>query len=104
MNKNIKVIQHYGRPVVAEDGAGNRIVRKERIFLPSHGQWYPTMDMDNHFIYESNDKSGSSVLCTCGSIAVTAGYHAYKKWMSPSGEVLCCHSLIVYGHHANNST
>lgn len=62
------------------------------------------LNTDNHFVYRTT-RLGSASLCTCGSPAVTAGYHAYKKYSSYIGnEVLLCLSFFQEGKHADGST
>jgi hypothetical protein len=47
---------------------------------------------------------GASTLCTCGSPAVTMGYHAYGRYSSYIGnEVLCCLFFFQYGVHSDGS-
>ena len=98
-----KVIKHYGRPMEALDHAGRKIERKDKIFLRSHRMWYYTMDMDNHFIYESRDY-GSSVMCTCGATAVVVNYEVYKEYSSNKGPMLVCSFYMEHRKHADGSS
>jgi hypothetical protein len=100
----ITVIKHYGRPKEAIDLNGQRIERKDVIYVKTHKTWYPTLDYDNHFVYMSN-RVGSTMMCTCGSAAGVIDYHLYKKYQSRyEGPIIACLFQIQSGHHADGST
>lgn len=98
------IVRNVGTVKHSRNVDGEEITRQDRVFLPSANQWYACMPYDNQFIYRSRRK-GSSVLCTCGSIAVTVGYHVYKQWVSYMGnEILVCQYHMNSGKHADGSS
>jgi hypothetical protein len=98
------VVRNVGTARSTKNVDGETVYREEQIYLPSHQQWYSMLDTDNHFIYKSR-RIGASVLCTCGSPAITVSYPTYRKLSSFIGlEILVCQSLITNGKHADGST
>ena len=99
-----QVIHQYGRPAKATMSNGDVIEREERIYVPSSHTFYPTLDYDNHFVYYYK-QIGSTLMCTCGSVAATFGYDAYRKYCSYGGEaVLGCVMHLQTGKHGDGST
>jgi hypothetical protein len=96
------VIRSVGDLKHAKNVDGEEVHRSE--YLTFHGHLTPCLNTDNHFIYRSR-RIGSALLCTCGGEAVSAGYHAYKKYASFMGsEVLICRNFFQNGRHADGST
>lgn len=90
---------------------GTIVERQEYIF--DGNELVPCAQYELHFIYEAPAKQkGWGLFCTCGSIAGTVGYGAYKKLASPttSGKSIVCirHSTmkdnIGRGVHADGSS
>lgn len=97
------VVRNIGDLKHTKNVDGRDVYRQDEIFLSSYGYHVRCLNTDNHFVYKSN-KLGASTLCTCGSPAVTMGYHAYYKYSSYIGnEVLMCHFFFQYGVHADGS-
>lgn len=99
-----RVIKHHGRPMEAVDLSGQRIERKDLLFVRSHRAWYPVLPYDNHFVYMSN-RVGSTMMCTCGSAAAVLEYPYYRQYESTNrGPTVCCLAQIEYGRHADGSS
>ena len=95
------VVRHVGDLKQATSVDGEAVYRQD--YLPFHGTLTRCLNTDTHFIYRSK-RLGSSLLCTCGGEAVSAGYHAYQKYSSFIGsEVLICHRFFRDGVHADGS-
>jgi len=104
MRKAPSVIHQYGRPMLAKDVTGHIIHREDKIFVPAYGEWFNTLDYDNHFVYLSR-QIGSALMCTCGSSAAAVGYQEYKKYCSYKGQrVIACLAHLNDGKHADGST
>lgn len=100
---SLTVIRHYGRPHEATLPNGKKVYRQDRLFVQSHQEMYDCQDYDNHFIYSNPDALGSTLLCTCGSVAVVSGYEGYKEFESYHGQVLMCLWYLQYRSHSDGS-
>lgn len=103
---SIKVIKHFGRPNEATLPDGTIVRREEKIFVPTQQEWYETLDYDNHFVYYRK-VLGTTMMCTCGSIAAVFGYDAYQKFASRykgTFVVGCVAHLQSGGRHSDGSS
>lgn len=112
-----KVIRFYGDLKKAETADGYTVYRVDRIFFREHGM-VKCAPYDNHFIFDDpaahiKGKRGRwTPMCSCGSIAVIAGYNAYRKDASPTsktdstipGEMIVCYLHANTGKHADGSS
>jgi hypothetical protein len=98
----VKQVRSLGDLKRATNLDGQEVHREN--YLMFQNQMTRCLNTDTHFLFLSK-RLGSTVLCTCGSPAVTCGYHAYKQYSSYIGnEVLVCHTFFQYGKHADNSS
>lgn len=99
-----KIIKHYGRAMEAVDLGGQKIYRKDRIFLKSYQRELPVLNTEMHFCYKTH-RFGVSTMCTCGSMASIFSYQNYKHYHSKfiGMEVIACHSLITTGRHSDGT-
>jgi len=99
------VIKHWNDPKNAVTLSGHHVHREERMFIPTHSQWFPILQTSMHFCYrDPTVPRGSTLMCTCGSSAGIFGYEAYKKYNSYVGnEVVACTEFIQQGHHSDGS-
>lgn len=98
------VVRNLGDLKHARNVDGQMVYRQDEIFLQSYGYPVRCLNTDNHFVFKSH-RLGAGTVCTCGSPAVTLGYHAYYKYSSYIGnEVLCCHYFFETGRHADGSS
>lgn len=97
-DKHIKVLRFTGDRKQAELEGGIKIYRRDK--LKVDGTIYPVAPYDNHFVFRHifGDR-GWTLWCTCGSPAVIAGYDAYKKDASPSGEMILCYFHATTNKH-----
>jgi len=96
------VVRNVGDLKHAKNIDGEEVHRQP--YIHYQGSMTPVLNTDNHFIYRSK-RIGSSLLCTCGSQAVSVGYHTYRKYASYMGnEVLICYHLMSNGRHADGSS
>jgi hypothetical protein len=98
------IVKVVGRAKIAHlDGL--TIERQDRIYVPSHKQWYEQLDTQDHFCFRQEHKFGPALLCTCGSGAGVFHYDAYNRFQSSYvGDVVACISLMQYCRHADGST
>lgn len=115
---SFSIIKRYLSPNSAETLDGHIVKREDRIFLRDPSQWIRWVacaPYDNHFIYKDPEYDNgtlgrSALMCTCGSMAVIAGYNAYRKDASPAtdsknpGELLVCYFHANTGKHADGSS
>lgn len=100
----MKIIKHYGRPKEAYDLNGQRVERKDKVYVKSYHGWFFTMDYDNHFVYMSN-RLGSTMMCTCGSPAVVVEWPVYRTYHSDNiGPMMVCMYHMQNGRHADGSS
>lgn len=98
----MNVVRNVGDLKRARNIDGQIVERQDYIMF--HGRRMRCLNTDTHFIYRSR-RIGSAVLCTCGSQAVSVGYHAYRKFSSYIGnEVVACYHLIMNDKHADGSS
>jgi hypothetical protein len=72
------------------DSFGNQLVQR----------FIPAAPYDDHFLYELPEQYlGSSVRCSCGSMAVIAGYSAYEDMASAQGLIYVCYQHANFGVH-----
>jgi hypothetical protein len=100
-----QVVRNHNDPYKAITLNGVPIFRQKEIFLPSHHTHVPVLQTSMHFCFrDSSRPRGSTLFCTCGSMAVVVGYEAYHRVNSFIGhEVIACHNYIQYGKHADGS-
>lgn len=104
MSKAPVVVKVAGRAKRANFD-GETIERQNKIYLPSHKQWFAQLDTYDHFCFRQTHRMGATLLCTCGSDAAVFNYNAYIRFQSDYiGEVIACTSLIQYGRHSDGST
>lgn len=83
---------------------GRTIERQDRIFVRSENAFYPTVDTYMHFVYKQTWKPGSTLMCTCGSVAGVFRYDAYGKYYSTNkGGMVCCVNHMQTGYHADGT-
>lgn len=99
------IIKHHNDPKFAYTVKGDRVERKDQIYLPSDRQWYPVLQTSMHFCFrDASNPRGTTLFCTCGAPAIVVGYEAYRRLTSYIGnEVISCHHFIQYGVHADGS-
>ena len=99
------IIRNHNDPNNATTLNGKRVVREQRIFVPTHREWYPVLQTSMHFCFrDASAPRGSTLFCTCGSAAGIFGYNAYQKYTSWLGrEVIACISFIQTGVHSDGS-
>ena len=99
-----QVIRVHGTAKIAHLD-GERIDRRDLIFVRSEGGWFYTIDTDNHFVYRQTKKFGSSLMCTCGSVAGVFNYEAYARYTSTNrGRIVACVNHMQTGKHGDGST
>jgi hypothetical protein len=76
----------------------------DKIFFEEVKKMVPVAPYDDFFIYELPKKyPGPRWVCSCGSMAVCAGYSAYEQDASAQGLLFVCYSHSTTGHHLNGS-
>jgi hypothetical protein len=98
-----QVIRIYGKAKVAHVD-GETIERQDEIFVPSYRTWYRTVEEDpTHFSYRTKEgKMGSTLMCTCGSIAAIYNPDVYMRFTSVNrGQIIACRHYMENGHHAD---
>lgn len=97
-----QVIRIYGKAKVARVD-GEVVERQDAIFIPSHRQWYRTVEEDpTHFSYYNRRKLGSTMMCTCGSPAAVYTFDVYKRFTSVNrGQIIACIHYMENGKHAD---
>jgi hypothetical protein len=100
-----KVIRVYGKAKVA-NLQGETIEREDVIFVPSERGHFRTIDTQDHFVYRRKHGTvGSTLMCTCGSIAGIFGFEAYSQFQSTNmGRLICCVTHMNTGRHADGAT
>ncbi len=100
---SIQVIHVHGRARKAYV-EGETIYREESIFVPSERAWFPTVDTNDHFVYRQEKRRGSSLMCTCGSIAGIYLPDVYMRFQSVyRGRMICCNALMQNRKHADGT-
>jgi len=99
------IIKHHNDPKWAYTVFGDRVERKDSIFLPSDNRWYPVLQTSMHFCFrDPTNPRGTTLFCTCGAPAAVFGFEAYRHWNSYIGnEVIGCTSFLQYKIHADGS-
>lgn len=99
-----KVIKVYGKARRA-NLEGQVIEREDVIFVPTERGWFRTIDTFDHFVFRRTAGAvGSTLMCTCGSIAGIFGFEAYGRFQSTNmGRIICCVSHMQAGLHADGS-
>lgn len=99
------VIKIYGKARHANDG-GEVIDRPDVVYIPSEREWFRTIDTVEHFCYRRKHGTvGSTLMCSCGSIAGVFNFEAYRRFQSVNmGRILCCVSYVNTGKHADGTT
>lgn len=99
------IIKHLGTLGDATTHSGKKIARRDALFMPSFTRLIKCAPYDNHFIYRVPNSDSvigaSTIMCTCGSMAVVTGHDAYKNDGSPQGELILCHWHATIGRHAD---
>lgn len=99
-----KVIRVYGKARRA-NFEGQTIEREDIIFVPSERGWFKTIETYDHFVYRrTRGTTGSTLMCSCGSIAGIFGWEAYRQFGLPNmGRIICCVTHMQTGFHADGS-
>ncbi len=70
-----QIVKVAGRAKIAHLD-GKTIERPSAILVKSDNAVYPTVDTYAHFVYKQSWKLGSTLMCTCGSVAGVFDYNA----------------------------
>jgi len=99
------IIRNHNDPRHATTLHGDPVERQEQIFLPSYREWLPVLQTSMHFCFrDPSVPRGTTLFCTCGSMASIFGYEGYKHVNSFMGiQVISCHHYIQYGVHSDGS-
>lgn len=99
-----KIIRVYGKAKRA-NFQGETIEREDVIYIRSEGGLFRTIDTQDHFVYRrTRGTVGSTLMCTCGSIAGIFGFEAYRQFQSTNmGRIVCCVSHMNTKQHADGS-
>jgi hypothetical protein len=99
-----KVIRVYGKARRA-NFFGETIEREDLIFLQSERAWFRAIDTYDHFVYKvPRNLPGPTIMCTCGSVAGTFQFDAYRQFQSVNmGTLVCCVAHIQNGQHNDGS-
>lgn len=100
-----QVIRNHNDPNNAITLNGKPVRREKEIYLPSHQAIIPVLQTSMHFCFrDPSIPRGTTLFCTCGSMAIVAGYEAYKHLNAFIGnEVISCHHYIQFGVHSDGS-
>ncbi len=74
------------------------------MFIPEWGTEVMCAPYDNHFIFEVPKRiKGVSLMCSCGSPAVTVGAKAYAHLSDHKDAMLVCYHHTALGTHSDGS-
>lgn len=84
---------------------GELIDREDVIFVKSEQGWFRIIDTVEHFCFRRKRGTfGSTLMCSCGSIAGIFGYPAYQQFQSENmGKLICCVTYINTRKHADGT-
>lgn len=84
---------------------GEMIDREDMIFVRSEGGWFRIIDTVEHFCFRrKKGTTGSTLMCSCGSIAGIFGYDAYRQFQSENmGKLICCVTYVHTRRHADGT-
>lgn len=101
------IIKQFNSPTEAVTVDGNKVYRKEKVYIPEWGAFAKCAPYDNHFVYlDTSNKVGRwFAVCTCGSPAVLVGFDAYKRDSSKEPlPMLVCYAHASIGTHTTDSS
>lgn len=98
------VIKSYGKARHVNLN-GELIDREDVVFVKSEQGWFRIMDTVEHFCFRrKHGVQGSTLMCSCGSIAGIFGYEAYRQFQSTNmGRLLCCVKYVYERQHADGT-
>lgn len=103
MEKKIfNIIRVRGMPNKGHLPDGFEVVRQEKFWFEvnGRGRWIKAASYDDHFLYKVPPRYlGPEVRCSCGSMAVIAGYSSYTDMASQQGLLYVCWYHSNYGVH-----
>jgi hypothetical protein len=110
--KNIVVLKHRGKPGEGTLPDGTKVYKTDKIWVPEYEKFIPCIDygdVEGHFIFEIPEKlakrfPGPVYRCTCGAIAVVAGWSAYEYGGSPAGLMFLCERHATTQQHATGGS
>lgn len=96
IDKAPAVIRHLGEPQEAQTLHGQTVYRQDKLWVDQWGTLISCTPYDDHFIYESPDKTAGSptYMCTCGSAAVIVG--------QADGAMFVCMMHATMGKHVTS--
>ena len=100
-----QIIRHRGQVDKGQLPDKRWVHRAEKVFIPEWGRFINTAPYSEHFLYEMPEgEIGNTVRCSCGSIAVIAGYSSYKDDASQQGLLYVCNNHANMGVHLDGGS
>jgi len=96
INRAPAVVKHLGEPKEARTLKGTIVHRQDKLWVDQWGRFVPCAPYDDHFLYESPDKTPGSptFMCTCGSAAIIVG--------AGKAEMFVCMMHVTTGKHTTS--